>query len=99
MTGNKTLQALETQLGLTIACDISQKRIAQIPPICHRVVLDATQRAHALGEHGAGVEQHGRSVMEQRLLRKRSPKAVDRHTTLGRVVEIVVRNRRKLVRR
>jgi 16S rRNA (cytosine967-C5)-methyltransferase len=39
--GNKTLQALETALGLTVACDISRKRINQIPPVCHRVVLDA----------------------------------------------------------
>jgi 16S rRNA (cytosine967-C5)-methyltransferase len=41
--GNKTLQALETPLGLAIACDISFARICQIPPVCHRVVLDATQ--------------------------------------------------------
>jgi 16S rRNA (cytosine967-C5)-methyltransferase len=40
--GNKTLQALETQLGFAVACDISLRRARQIPPICHRVVLDAT---------------------------------------------------------
>jgi 16S rRNA (cytosine967-C5)-methyltransferase len=39
--GNKTLQALETPLALAIACDISQKRIREIPPVCPRVVLDA----------------------------------------------------------
>ena len=41
--GNKTLQALETPLSLAIACDISLKRIRDIPPLCPRVVLDATQ--------------------------------------------------------
>lgn len=40
--GNKTLQALETPLGLAVACDISAKRIRDIPPVCPRVVLDAT---------------------------------------------------------
>jgi 16S rRNA (cytosine967-C5)-methyltransferase len=41
--GNKTLQALETPLALAIACDISQKRIRYIPPVCPRVVLDASR--------------------------------------------------------
>ncbi|HEY7302484.1 MAG TPA: transcription antitermination factor NusB [Bryobacteraceae bacterium] len=41
--GNKTVQALEVPLGLAIACDISWKRIRDIPPVCPRVVLDATQ--------------------------------------------------------
>jgi 16S rRNA (cytosine967-C5)-methyltransferase len=41
--GNKTLQALETGLSLAIACDISEKRIREIPRACPRVVLDATQ--------------------------------------------------------
>ncbi|MDQ2776490.1 MAG: hypothetical protein M3Y57_16475 [Acidobacteriota bacterium] len=41
--GNKTAQALETPLGLAIACDISPKRILDIPPVCSRVVLDATR--------------------------------------------------------
>ncbi|MBV9404531.1 MAG: antitermination protein NusB [Acidobacteriaceae bacterium] len=39
--GNKTLQALETPLALAVACDISEKRIREIPPVCPRVVLDA----------------------------------------------------------
>ncbi len=41
--GNKTIQALETPLALAIACDISLRRIREIPLICPRVVLDATQ--------------------------------------------------------
>ncbi|MBV9300873.1 MAG: antitermination protein NusB [Acidobacteriaceae bacterium] len=41
--GNKTLQALETPLGLAIACDISPNRTFEIPDICPRVVLDATR--------------------------------------------------------
>jgi 16S rRNA (cytosine967-C5)-methyltransferase len=41
--GNKTLQALETALQLAVACDISEKRIGTVPPLCQRVVLDATQ--------------------------------------------------------
>jgi 16S rRNA (cytosine967-C5)-methyltransferase len=41
--GNKTLQALETPLGLAVACDISWKRIRDIPAVCPRVVLDATE--------------------------------------------------------
>ena len=42
--GNKTLQALETPLALAVACDISQKRIRDIPPRCPRVVLDASRQ-------------------------------------------------------
>ncbi len=41
--GNKTLQALETPLRLAVACDVSAKRIRDIPPVCPRVVLDATR--------------------------------------------------------
>ena len=41
--GNKTRQALETALALAVVCDISPKRIRTIPPICPRVVLDATR--------------------------------------------------------
>lgn len=41
--GNKTQQALEMPFRLAIACDISEVRIREIPPICPRVVLDATQ--------------------------------------------------------
>lgn len=41
--GNKTVQALETPLALAVACDISWKRIRDVPPVCPRVVLDATQ--------------------------------------------------------
>ena len=41
--GNKTLQALETPLRLAVACDVSWKRIREIPAVCPRVVLDATQ--------------------------------------------------------
>lgn len=40
--GNKTAQALETPLGLAIACDISLARLRGVPPVCPRVVLDAT---------------------------------------------------------
>ena len=40
--GNKTVQALETPLGLAVACDISLTRIRDVPPLCPRVVLDAT---------------------------------------------------------
>jgi 16S rRNA (cytosine967-C5)-methyltransferase len=39
--GNKTVQALEKPLGLAVACDISARRIREIPPVCPRVVLDA----------------------------------------------------------
>ncbi|MBV9759253.1 MAG: hypothetical protein JO340_01705 [Acidobacteriaceae bacterium] len=41
--GNKTLQALETSFGLAVACDISERRIREVPPVCPRVVLDAAQ--------------------------------------------------------
>ncbi len=41
--GNKTVQALETPLALAVACDISPKRISDIPPVCPRVVLDASE--------------------------------------------------------
>ena len=41
--GNKTLQALETPLALAIACDISEKRILEVPPVCPRLVLDASR--------------------------------------------------------
>jgi 16S rRNA (cytosine967-C5)-methyltransferase len=39
--GNKTMQALETPLGLAVACDISLKRLREVPAACPRVVLDA----------------------------------------------------------
>ncbi len=39
--GNKTLQALETRLALAVACDISARRIREVPPICPRIQLDA----------------------------------------------------------
>lgn len=38
--GNKTMQALETA-NQAIACDISFRRISEMPGICPRVVLDA----------------------------------------------------------
>jgi 16S rRNA (cytosine967-C5)-methyltransferase len=41
--GNKMLQAVETPLRFAVACDISPRRIAEIPSACPRVVLDATQ--------------------------------------------------------
>ena len=41
--GNKTLQALETPLSLAVACDVSATRLAAVPPVCPRVVLDATR--------------------------------------------------------
>ena len=41
--GNKTIQALETPLRLSVACDVSWNRINEVPAVCHRVVLDATQ--------------------------------------------------------
>ena len=40
--GNKTLQALETPLSVAVACDISERRLRDVPPVCPRVVLDAT---------------------------------------------------------
>ncbi len=39
--GNKTVQAVETPL-LGIACDISWRRLREVPAVCPRVVLDAT---------------------------------------------------------
>ncbi len=42
--GNKTLQALETNLRLAVACDISAQRLRSIPPTLPRVVLDATEQ-------------------------------------------------------
>lgn len=41
--GNKTLQAVEMPLSLAIACDVSEKRIREIPRVCPAVVLDATE--------------------------------------------------------
>ena len=41
--GNKTLQALESGPRFALACDVSPRRIAAVPPVCPRVVLDATQ--------------------------------------------------------
>ena len=41
--GNKTLQALETSLRLAVACDISFKRLREVPPVCPRLVLDAAE--------------------------------------------------------
>jgi 16S rRNA (cytosine967-C5)-methyltransferase len=42
--GNKMLQALETPLLSAVACDVSERRLREVPPVCARVVLDATQR-------------------------------------------------------
>ena len=41
--GNKTLQALETRLDVSVACDFSYRRLREVPPICPRVVLDASK--------------------------------------------------------
>jgi 16S rRNA (cytosine967-C5)-methyltransferase len=41
--GNKTAQAIAAG-GYVIACDRYLKRLEEVPPIAHRVVLDATQR-------------------------------------------------------
>ena len=41
--GNKTLQALEIPLKTAVACDLSWRRLRDVPPVCPRVVLDATQ--------------------------------------------------------
>lgn len=41
--GNKTLQACETNPSLAIACDISLRRLRQVPPVCPRILLDATR--------------------------------------------------------
>ncbi len=40
--GNKTLQALETPVSFAVACDVSERRLREVPPVCPRVVLDAT---------------------------------------------------------
>lgn len=42
--GNKTLQALETPLALAVACDVSERRLRQVPAVGLRVVADATQK-------------------------------------------------------
>jgi 16S rRNA (cytosine967-C5)-methyltransferase len=42
--GNKTMQALETPVRFAVACDVSLRRLQTVPPVCPRVVLDATQR-------------------------------------------------------
>ena len=41
--GNKTVQAFETPLR-GVACDISWRRLREVPEVCPRVVLDATAR-------------------------------------------------------
>jgi len=41
--GNKTVQAIETPLSLAVACDVSERRLREVPPVCPRVVLDATR--------------------------------------------------------
>ena len=41
--GNKTLQALEYSPGLALACDISFRRLQQVPPVCPRIVLNAAE--------------------------------------------------------
>ncbi len=41
--GNKTLQAMEARPGLSVACDVSYRRLREVPPICPRVVLDASR--------------------------------------------------------
>jgi 16S rRNA (cytosine967-C5)-methyltransferase len=41
--GNKTLQALETPLALALACDVSGRRLRDVPPVCPRIVLDGTR--------------------------------------------------------
>ena len=41
--GNKTMQALETPLGLVVACDVSADRIRHFPAACDRAVLDASE--------------------------------------------------------
>ena len=40
--GNKTVQALETPVRFAIACDVSERRIQDVPPVCSLVVCDAT---------------------------------------------------------
>jgi 16S rRNA (cytosine967-C5)-methyltransferase len=41
--GNKLVQALETPLKLALGCDISEARLRDVPPVCPRIVLDATR--------------------------------------------------------
>jgi len=41
--GNKTLQALEASPARAIACDVSLKRLREVPAVCPRVALDASQ--------------------------------------------------------
>ena len=41
--GNKTLQALETQLKLAVACDVSFKRLQTVPCVLPRVAVDGTK--------------------------------------------------------
>ena len=41
--GNKTRQALESNPGLAIACDVSFARLSTVGPLCPRVVLDGTR--------------------------------------------------------
>lgn len=40
--GNKTVQALETPLR-AVACDISERRLREVPDVCPRMVLDAAR--------------------------------------------------------
>ncbi len=40
--GNKTLQAMEVPVALAVAADVSLRRIQEVPPVCPRVVLNAT---------------------------------------------------------
>jgi 16S rRNA (cytosine967-C5)-methyltransferase len=40
--GNKTIQALEASPALAVACDISFKRLREMPAVAPRLVLDAT---------------------------------------------------------
>lgn len=41
--GNKTVQALEARPVFAIACDVSFRRLRELPPVCPRVVLDAAE--------------------------------------------------------
>ncbi len=40
--GNKTVQAMEVPVALAVAGDVSLRRMREVPPVCPRVVLDAT---------------------------------------------------------
>ncbi len=40
--GNKTAQALETPLGLAVACDVAINRLREVPAVCPRVVVDGS---------------------------------------------------------